>query len=262
MPLKDKERKREYQRKYRLAHYIKRPKRDWHERVYRLGKRGCELCGETYQPTNFNQKYCADCKKFRTSEICKIAVSRHWINPKRDGKFIGEIVLGYEVGIRNCHKYFWQVCRDCGKEWWVYSTNDKPMFDRCSVCAQNNCYFLGKRREKSSQWKGGKTKTPAGYIKVRIYLDDPFYPMAIASYILEHRLVMAQSLGRCLQKWEGVHHRNGIKDDNRLENLQLVDRHNHKTDLSAMQQRIDQLERENRLLAWQLQEVKNENLSG
>ena len=43
----------------------------------------------------------------------------------------------------------------------------------------------------------------------------------------EHRLIMEASLGRKLTKGEHVHHRNGVRTDNRLENLEVIDKHEH-----------------------------------
>jgi hypothetical protein len=71
------------------------------------------------------------------------------------------------------------------------------------------------RREQCSMWRGGRIVTDEGYIKVRIGDDD------CRRYILEHRLVMAEHLGRELLPTENVHHLNGVKDDNRIENLEL-----------------------------------------
>jgi hypothetical protein len=71
-------------------------------------------------------------------------------------------------------------------------------------------------------WKGGRTTTGEGYVQCMVALDDPMASMRSRSgYVLEHRLVVARAIGRPLEPRETVHHINGDRRDNRLENLQL-----------------------------------------
>lgn len=72
--------------------------------------------------------------------------------------------------------------------------------------------------ENHPNWQGGRIKR-RGYV----YVFTPHHPFATkAGYVMEHRLVMEAELGRYLEKWEQVHHQNGMKDDNRITNLQIV----------------------------------------
>ena len=119
----------------------------------------------------------------------------------------------------------WIICPDCGKGRWIDPhTNHRPL--RCMSCAGKQ-----RRGEKSPTWKTGRHKDSHGYIRVWLDSTSPFVKMAMGNrnYILEHRLVMAEHLGRCLTSKEKIHHK-GIKypvdsienkQDNRIENLEL-----------------------------------------
>jgi len=122
------------------------------------------------------------------------------------------------------------ICGQCGNERLVQrSYTLKSWFTGlCQDCARRS-----RIREGNPNWKDGQWKSHSGYIHIRLYSDNPYYPMATKHdhYIMEHRLVMAQHLGRCLLFSERVHHK-GTKypsgsienrSDNRIENLELIE---------------------------------------
>lgn len=81
-----------------------------------------------------------------------------------------------------------------------------------------------RRGEKSSSWKGGRKINKKGHVLVL----KKGHPLADKNgYVLEHRYIMCRHLGRILCSDEIVHHKNGIKTDNRIENLEIMTNAEH-----------------------------------
>ena len=151
-------------------------------------------------------------------------------------------------------------CKICGKEFKTYPSDIK---NGGGICCSRKCGFIsmsGRRVKRintkcqychkefeTTQWNldygwskycsricSGKSKVgefnPAyksvhepltmrnGYIKVWV---------TYGKYELEHRIVMETHLGRKLGRFETVHHINGDKKDNRIENLELMSLSEH-----------------------------------
>ena len=156
--------------------------------------------------------------------------------------------------------YKTKTCKTCGKEFTPNSGVQTYCYDCAPKAARSRArlHYLNKIKHpcpmcgQLCKGKICKQCTMAnasnryrdihgGYIVLRI--RD--HPMANKKGIVaEHRFVMADYLGRFLTKDEVVHHLNGIRHDNRIQNLGLVTKHSHpsKTYIKILQKRIRDLE--------------------
>lgn len=119
---------------------------------------------------------------------------------------------------RQCKKYpTAQIAKNCG----VGFTTISRWLDAYGIKKIKHYNFVFDRKgSKGPYWKGGKYKDNFnGYV----HIYNPNHPLANKrGYILEHRLTMEKFLRRPLRENELIHHKNGIKDDNRIENLEIV----------------------------------------
>jgi len=146
---------------------------------------------------------------------------RYCVKCRKEGRF------------RRYEKLHANSCIDCGKQIMRKAV-------RCITCA--NKYKTGLYAgEKNGRWKGGRSLTKAGYVIVKAKREGRKHP-----YQPEHIVVWEQANGKTLPRDWVVHHFNGIRGDNRLENLVAMPRkrHNMKLAFEPYEQRIHQLEKQ------------------
>lgn len=113
-----------------------------------------------------------------------------------------------------------KVC-DCGTN---FNASESEIRRGGGKFCSPDCYHDSRKGGRSTNWKGGRKTNSHGYIE--LYM--PWHPMSDPQgYILEHRFVMAEYLGRPLSEDEIVHHKNEVRSDNPIENLELTTRPKH-----------------------------------
>lgn len=158
------------------------------QKLARYGERACPQCGTTYEAKTRQQIYC--------SQPCATAAAQN-----RRRKYLATTI----------------ACETCGKEF-------AQRGGRAARFCSRECLYESMRGEKASHWKGGRHVRADGYVSVQAAGHASAH--GHGGYVKEHRLVMEQQLGRALRPNETVHHRNGDRADNRIENLELwVKRH-------------------------------------
>lgn len=180
--------------------------------------RTCKQCGIQYQTfPSIKLSYCsAKCnalaKTQKITKACKQCGSSFTRPPSQSGDYCSKSCARTAANLTDKNPAF---SRD------ISGTNN-PMYGKGMSGKSNPMY--GKRKEKSPRWKGGKKIRSDGYVLVVAPPDHP-YPSDSShgsiKYILEHRLVMEQHLGRYLLPEEVVHHIDENPRNNSIENLQL-----------------------------------------
>mgnify|MGYP000851724930 CR=1 FL=1 len=198
----------------------------------------CTCCGKRIERT---ERQVAESKtgRFFCSNACRNKVGgKPRRKPVTPCGQCGEPVYDKQFCSKRCYDE-WQgrnrvelTCGLCGKK--ILVRKSQALHLSGNYCSRA-CEAEGRMKRPLDRRHNGKPATLDRQGYVRIF--EPDHPRAMGGgWIFEHRWVVEQDLGRILDRGEHVHHINGRKDDNRLENL-LVLGHSEHSALTAQENR-------------------------
>lgn len=166
--------------------------------------RACERCGAIFEAHSPAAKFCSrkcsesnvqlNCQRCGTSFMAK--------ESHKDRRKYCSLECRNAAKTENASVEF--TCQHCGNLYRRPPSKRRPGVHYCSiVCARRGM------ADKKTRGDGYLNKQ--GYRLLRVH----------GKVVLRHRYLMEKQLGRPLHSWETIHHVNGVKDDNRLENLEL-----------------------------------------
>lgn len=184
--------------------------------------RTCKYCAESYETypsirLQFCSAKCANAyKKHGTYSSCPVCGNEVYSFPGKSKTYCSKSCARTAANLTTANPSY---SRDISGE-------NNPMYGKGFPGSSNPMY--GRRREMSPRWKGGRKIRKDGYIFVVAPDDHPrpsYITKANVKYILEHRYVMEQHLGRYLDPVEVVHHIDNNPSNNDLANLRLYANH-------------------------------------
>lgn len=194
----------------------------------------CAACGLVFQqPPSVRKRFCSrPCyestrRPDKTCLICGGPVRKSAMN-----------YCSYPCSVEGKRTSVIRACAGCGKELRIQPHALRERSACSTACAGKVKRLTG---------AGARFRRSDGYVTVYY----PTHPDASAGgWIMEHRLVMEQHLGRRLLKTEQVNHINHVRHDNRVENLEILTPGDHARESNAFGKRKRQTMRD-RLAAYE-----------
>lgn len=192
----------EFETQYKPRMFCSKTCRDKYQTKYTYQKEfNCLVCNKLFVRTGkrkLTAHFCCNSCRYKWQKL-------HHVPSKRKGMREG----------------IYKNCEICNKQFYVFPGDTKNRRFCSMECRNKGDLWSSVSGEKHWNWKGG-IRTISGYLYTKAPTGHPNLINNKQKLVAIHRLNMEQKLKRCLTDNEEVHHINGIKTDNRIENLSLT----------------------------------------